>query len=249
MGKREKFIRAKLIDQLVNFNDLAERIFSNEELSMDEVEKIDKALNSLEDTLAVYRFIRELRDSDEMQIEFLEMFDKNEEASEEPSKTNEVVKSIEKFEEIIAEDVEIEDTVVLEELKKEVSNTAKDKAETPKENSSDKGIDREKAEKKSIEINDRLSAEPSIADKFQGDSVKSLKESVGLNDRFQFASELFKGNMEDLKVALNKMDEKMDLQQALEYLELEYSHSKTWDRNSEVYKRFMNLLKRRFPLN
>jgi hypothetical protein len=199
--------------------------------------------------LAVYRFIRELRDSDEMQIEFLEMFDRNTQASEVQSKVNEVVKSIEEFEEVIAEDVEIEVPNSSDDSEIEVIDGSSDEPAVMDKSSRSEALDTEKTDNQSIEINDKISTEPSLADRFQGHMVKSLKESVGLNDRFQFASELFDGNMEDLNNALNIIDEKADLQQALDYLEKDYSPSKMWDQNSEVYQRFINLLKRRFPLN
>lgn len=92
-------------------------------------------------------------------------------------------------------------------------------------------------------VNDHLSHEPRpvVADQFM--RITSIKESLTINQKFMFTKILFHGDFELFSQAIEDLDRQDHLQGALRYLEMNYEE---WDRESEEFHEFMELLEKRF---
>jgi hypothetical protein len=92
-------------------------------------------------------------------------------------------------------------------------------------------------------VNDQLSQEPRpmVADQFM--RITSIKESLTINQKFMFTKVLFHGDFELFSRAIEDLDRQDHLQGALRYLEKNYEE---WDRDSEEFHEFMDLLSKRF---
>ena len=91
-------------------------------------------------------------------------------------------------------------------------------------------------------VNDLIDAESSnLEHKLSNRPVESIKKSIGINDRFQYIRELFEGNAEKFVNAVTELDEKKDINEAVDYLKKNFE----WKKN-ETSLKFVNLVKRRF---
>lgn len=80
-----------------------------------------------------------------------------------------------------------------------------------------------------------------VADQFM--RITSIKESLTINQKFMFTKVLFHGDFELFSRAIEDLDRQDHLQGALRYLEKNYEE---WDRDSEEFHEFMDLLSKRF---
>lgn len=78
--------------------------------------------------------------------------------------------------------------------------------------------------------------------KISNSPVESIKTAIGINDRYQYIRELFEGNAETFSKAVGELDKLDTIQEAVNYLQQNYS----WKKNDTSLK-FVNLVKRRFP--
>lgn len=85
-------------------------------------------------------------------------------------------------------------------------------------------------------------ARPSIAENFQ--RIKKIKESLTINQKFMFTKVLFHGDFELFSRAIDRLDQFDNLPSAMRYIEDE--HASTWDRDSEEFHEFMELVEKRF---
>ena len=83
---------------------------------------------------------------------------------------------------------------------------------------------------------------PSIVENFQ--RIKSIKENLTINQKFMFTKVLFHGDFELFTRAVERLDQFDKLQAAIHYIEEE--HASTWDRDSEEFHEFMELVEKRF---
>lgn len=92
-------------------------------------------------------------------------------------------------------------------------------------------------------VNDQLSHEPRpvVADQFM--KITSIKESLTINQKFMFTKVLFHGDFELFSRAIEDLDRQDHIQGALRYLQMNYEE---WDRDSEEFHEFMELLEKRF---
>ena len=73
----------------------------------------------------------------------------------------------------------------------------------------------------------------SIGARMQQKPIASLKEAIGVNEKFLFINELFKGNIQAYNEAISRLNEMDDAKAAFDYLnELSMIHS--WDANRSV---------------
>jgi hypothetical protein len=92
-------------------------------------------------------------------------------------------------------------------------------------------------------INDALNkSSKSLADNFQ--KIGKIKDSLTINQKFMFTKVLFHGDFELFSKAIDHLDRQDNMKGALRYLEQE--HSSTWDRDSEEFHEFMELVEKRF---
>ncbi len=93
-------------------------------------------------------------------------------------------------------------------------------------------------------INDTLSREPrpSIVDKFQ--KIAKIKDSLTINQKFMFTKVLFHGDFELFSKAIDHLDRQDNMKAALRYIDDE--HASSWDRDSEEFHEFMEMVEKRF---
>lgn len=77
-------------------------------------------------------------------------------------------------------------------------------------------------------------------------TIKDLAESVGLNQRFMFTKELFDGNPDLLKHALRSVDECKNFVEAIDLLNERYVGELGWSKDSEIVEEFVQLIFRKF---
>jgi hypothetical protein len=83
---------------------------------------------------------------------------------------------------------------------------------------------------------------PTLADNFS--KISKIKDSLTINQKFMFTKVLFHGDFELFSKAIDHLDRQDNLKGALRYLENE--HASTWDRESEEFHEFMELVDKRF---
>ncbi len=94
-------------------------------------------------------------------------------------------------------------------------------------------------------LNDRLSHEaskPMLAGNFK--KIMKIKDSLTINQKFMFTKVLFHGDFELFSKAIDRLDQLDNVQTALRYIDEEYAS--TWDRDSEEFHEFMELVEKRF---
>jgi hypothetical protein len=74
--------------------------------------------------------------------------------------------------------------------------------------------------------------------------IERIKDSLTINQKFMFTKVLFHGDFELFSKAIDRLDQLDTLNAALRYLEEEYAS--TWDRDSEEFHEFMELVEKRF---
>jgi hypothetical protein len=92
-------------------------------------------------------------------------------------------------------------------------------------------------------VNEKLAQSPkaTVADNFK--RIGKIKDSLTINQKFMFTKVLFHGDFELFSQAVDDLDKQDSLQGALRYLELNYEE---WDRESEEFHEFMELVEKRF---
>lgn len=90
-------------------------------------------------------------------------------------------------------------------------------------------------------INDILTDQNKLEFKLSNRPVESIKTAIGINDRFQYIRELFDGSPEKFADAVQTLDSKQNIKEAVDYLR----HNFKW-KKSETSLKFVNLVKRRF---
>lgn len=93
-------------------------------------------------------------------------------------------------------------------------------------------------------INDSLNQQPraTLADNFQ--KISKIKDSLTINQKFMFTKVLFHGDFELFSKAIDQLDRQDNMKGAVRYLEQE--HASTWDKDSEEFHEFMELVEKRF---
>jgi hypothetical protein len=95
-------------------------------------------------------------------------------------------------------------------------------------------------------VNDKLNREnqgrPTVAQNFQ--KISRIKDNLTINQKFMFTKVLFHGDFELFSKAVDRIDQMDNLNAALRYIEEE--HASTWDRDSEEFHEFMELVEKRF---
>lgn len=84
-------------------------------------------------------------------------------------------------------------------------------------------------------------AKPTLAENFQ--KIGKIKDSLTINQKFMFTKMLFNGDFEIFSQAIDRIDSLDNLSQASSYLEKSYPE---WDKESEEYEEFMEMVEKRF---
>jgi len=152
---------------------------------------------------------------------------------------------------------EVEDALdrITDEIDEEESIKLKEEKETEPETVEESSIeldDEDNTDEANHRLGDSFSKEKSINDlidiedsklehKISNRPLESIKKAIGINDRFQYIRELFEGNAEKFIDTVAELDEKTDINEAVDYLKKNFK----WKKN-ETSLKFVNLVKRRF---
>jgi len=92
-------------------------------------------------------------------------------------------------------------------------------------------------------INEQIQKEPvtTVVDDFQ--RIPDLQNRLTINQKFMFTKTLFNGDFDLFNGAVTKIDSLNSLDEATSYLDSHYSN---WDRESEEYEEFMEMVMKRF---
>ncbi len=107
------------------------------------------------------------------------------------------------------------------------------------------------------EINEQLTSAPSINDKLRqakidlGDTltevpIRDLKKAIGINDRFLFINELFRGDEAMYERSIKTINSFSILPEAQYWIQRELKTKIGWNDKLEVVQQFDQLIKRRF---
>jgi len=101
-------------------------------------------------------------------------------------------------------------------------------------------------ENKSVhQIAAEKSSEKTLGENISTNAISSLKKYISINDKFQFANELFDGKMRiynEKIAALDSLTSFDDASKMIESLIKEYD----WDTESEIFRQFFGYIQRRF---
>jgi hypothetical protein len=86
-------------------------------------------------------------------------------------------------------------------------------------------------------------SKPTLADNLARQKSSKLKDSLTINQKFMFTKILFKGDFEIFSEAVDRIDTLETLNHALAYIGENYPE---WDRESEEYEEFIEVLEKRF---
>ena len=76
--------------------------------------------------------------------------------------------------------------------------------------------------------------------------VRDLRKAIGINDRYVFVSELFRGDEVGYERSIKTINNFRILAEAQYWIERELKLKLGWDENKEIVKLFDQLVKRRF---
>jgi hypothetical protein len=88
--------------------------------------------------------------------------------------------------------------------------------------------------------------EMSIAGVMQHRKIASLKQAIGINEKFLFIRELFNNETEAYQHCIDKIDIATSLAEATSILDSEYASKYSWDKEGNAYFHFTSLVERRF---
>ncbi len=94
-------------------------------------------------------------------------------------------------------------------------------------------------------INEKLgehTIKKDVSSKLQGQAIKSISGSIGINDKFFFIRELFGGNAETFRQTMEELDGAKNFNDAYSHLMEKFQ----WDMDSEPVQLLLNLVRRKF---
>lgn len=99
----------------------------------------------------------------------------------------------------------------------------------------------------STSLNDRLRSNGTeLSDVIAEPPVRDLRKAIGVNDRYVFVSELFRGDEVGYERSIKTINNFRILAEAQYWIERELKLKLGWDENKEIVKLFDQLVKRRF---
>ncbi len=87
--------------------------------------------------------------------------------------------------------------------------------------------------------------DPSIAERMQQSPIVDLRSAIGINEKFLFINELFKGNLNQYNKTIDELNAFESLNGAFTYL-IETKVQQQWDDTSPVFKKLKELIERKF---
>lgn len=87
-----------------------------------------------------------------------------------------------------------------------------------------------------VELADRLGEMP----------VKDLRHAIGINDKFQFIQELFRGDIDTYERSIKTINDFNSLQEAEYWIERELKIRQGWEDDNRIVKQFYSIVRKRF---
>jgi hypothetical protein len=103
-------------------------------------------------------------------------------------------------------------------------------------------------ENEKASINEKIQQEKtdySIGARMQESAINDLRSAIGLNEKFLFINELFKGNHDAYHATIDELNALQNKEQAFAVLEKKAAEN-NWQNNIEIKTKFYNLVERRF---
>lgn len=94
----------------------------------------------------------------------------------------------------------------------------------------------ERFRKSQVELGEKLGEMP----------VKDLRHAIGINDKFQFIQELFRGDIDTYERSVKTINEFHSLQEAEYWIERELKIRQGWEDDNRIVKQFYTLVRKRF---
>jgi hypothetical protein len=109
----------------------------------------------------------------------------------------------------------------------------------------EKPVIKKKPEEEKVYINEKLgekTIKKDVSSKLQGQAIKNIAGSIGINDKFFFIRELFSGSAETFRLTMDELDEAHNFNDAYSLLMSKFQ----WDMDSEPVQLLLNLIRRKF---
>jgi hypothetical protein len=97
-------------------------------------------------------------------------------------------------------------------------------------------------------MNDKIASgkpDKTLADKISKTTITSLKNAIGINDKFLFINELFKGDIQEYNKTIDKLNSFTKLEESTGFLE-ELKGKFNWTEKPDTYQKLEDLLIRKF---
>jgi len=96
-------------------------------------------------------------------------------------------------------------------------------------------------------LNDRLKQDKTeVVETLKHEPIKDLRKAIGINDRFVFINDLFRGDEAMYERSIKTINSFYIFQEAEYWINRELIVKLGWDRDHEIVKHFYQLVKRRF---
>ena len=96
-------------------------------------------------------------------------------------------------------------------------------------------------------LNDRLKNQrEEVASRLGNAPVKNLHQAIGLNEKFGFINDLFRGDQSLYERSIKTINESKDLEEALYWINRELKIKLGWQDNNKTVQQFYGLIRKRF---
>jgi len=75
--------------------------------------------------------------------------------------------------------------------------------------------------------------------------LADIKTAIGINDKFQFANELFQGNMQEYEIGIQQLNSSENIDSAMVYFN-SLQKLYNWDLENETVKRLLSIVEKRY---
>lgn len=103
----------------------------------------------------------------------------------------------------------------------------------------------EKKEEKREEKKEEQKQEKPAENKINKPALADIRSAIGINDKFQFANELFAGNLQEYEIAIQQLNTAETMESAMEYF-MSIQQLYNWNNEHETVKRLFDLVERRY---
>ncbi len=211
---------------------------------------------------AVLNKMNKLTEKTVILMHYIELLDKKGEFTEQIEDTVQEEENVEETE-IIREDNtvvdEIQEEIESQEIEEEIEVSDEFAAETKEEITEEISEEEEVSFEADGSLDDSESGGIPVAEQVQSATevsknveeklknmvVTDLSAAIGINEKYLYASELFKGNTEKLAEVLEELNSRQDFKEAEEYMRDLHAEF-TWDLENETVRNFIELVERKF---